>query len=156
MKKQYRYKRKYVGMTVEQVRNDIRWDWMSYSVKFAAIQARAERIQLENGRFKTFIRCCGCSGLFLRSEIQAHHINPVGRLESTSREDVEAYMARMFVKKAEIQPLCKPCHDKIPERDKYHDQNQEDPNDQQPLQTNHTPPSGMGRQVDSTNQATYP
>jgi hypothetical protein len=48
--------------------------------------------------------------LFPRSEIEANHINPVGPLASTSREDVEQYLARMFCKKAEIEPLCKPCH----------------------------------------------
>jgi hypothetical protein len=65
-----------------------------------------------NGREKTLIRCCGCSALFDRSEIEANHIRPVGPLVSAEREDVEQYLARMFCKKAEIEPLCKPCHGK--------------------------------------------
>ena len=112
MKKVYGYKSKYALMTEKEVRDDIRKDWMSYSVKFAAIQEHAERVELPSGRKKTMIRCCGCQGLFVREEIQAHHIIPVGRLKSTSREDVEDYISRMFVKKSKIQPLCKSCHHK--------------------------------------------
>lgn len=113
MKKKYHYKPKYALMTEREVRDDVKRDWMSYSVKFAAIQERAERVQLPDGRYKTLIRCCGCEGLFVRSEIQAHHINPIGKLNSTSVEDVEDYIARTFVKKNQIQPLCKSCHDNV-------------------------------------------
>ena len=113
MKKKYVYKAKYALMDVVQIRNDIRRDWMRSDAKFEAIQARSERVQLENGRLKTMIRCCGCSALFVRSEIQAHHINPVGKLKSTSVEDVEDYIARMFVKKNQIRPLCKSCHREV-------------------------------------------
>lgn len=102
-----RYARK---ASVGQMRDAIRKDWMRYPVKFAAIQQRAERVELPDGRKKTLIRCCGCSGLFPRAEIEANHINPVGPLASASPEDVEQYLARMFCKKAEIEPLCKPCH----------------------------------------------
>ena len=138
-KKRYAYKRKYALMTAEQIRNDVRRDWMRYPVKFAAIQARAERIELKNGRFKTFIRCCGCEGLFTRDQIQAHHINPVGRLESDDPKDIEAYMARMFVGKSEIQPLCRTCHDKAPAHHRTQYQHQEAIHALQTLPTNHAP-----------------
>lgn len=143
-KNQYGYKRKYAGMTAVQIRNDIRRDWMSYSVKFAAIQARAERIELPDGREKTLIRCACCDELFPRQDIEAHHINPVGRLESTDPKDVEAFMARMFVRKAEIQPLCIPCHRKATaqHRDKY--QLQETNHALQTLPTNHAPQPRVG------------
>jgi hypothetical protein len=112
MKIKYLYKPKYSTMTVKQIKDDIRRDWMSYSKKHAAIQERAERVQLENGRHKTLIRCCGCNGLFLHAQVHAHHLKPVGTLESSSREDVEAYMRRMFCHKNDIQPLCVECHNK--------------------------------------------
>lgn len=138
-KKQYSYKRKYAGMTVLQIRNDIRRDWMRYSVKFAAIQARAERIELPDGRMKTLIRCACCGDLFRRQDIQAHHINPAGRLESDDPKDIEAYMARMFVSKSEIQPLCRTCHDKAPAHHRTQHQHQEANHALQTIPTNHAP-----------------
>jgi hypothetical protein len=142
-KQQYAYKRKYIGMTAEQLRNSIRQDWMNDDNKFAAIQSRAERIQIPDGRFKTFIRCCGCSGLFDRKQIEAHHINPVGRLESTDRQAVEAFMARMFVKAAQIQPLCVPCHRKVTAQQRT-PSNSGDNNALQTIPTDHTPQPRMG------------
>jgi len=106
----YTYRRYARKGSVRQMRDSIRKDWMRYPVKFAAIQERAERVMLPDGRAKTLIRCCGCSVLFPRSEIEANHVNPVGPLASASEEDVEQYLARMFCRKAEIEPLCKPCH----------------------------------------------
>lgn len=138
-KSQYGYKRKYRLMTAEQIRNDVRRDWMRYSVKFAAIQARAERIELPDGRMKTLIRCACCGGLFRREEIEANHINPVGRLESTDQKDVEAFIARMFVRKSEIQPLCIPCHRKATVQHRTQHQRQETTHELQTLPTNHAP-----------------
>jgi hypothetical protein len=85
---------------------------MTYPKKWAAIYKRKECVELENGRPKTLFRCECCGGLFLKSEIRAHHRNPVGSLLSTKQEDVEAYIKRMFCKTAEIQALCVDCHDK--------------------------------------------
>ena len=110
MKKRFVYKRKYAGMDVVQIRNDLRRQWMSDPMKHAAIQARAERVNLGNGRVKTLIRCAHCENLFTRDFIQAHHINPVGTLASNSRRDVECFADRLFVHKAEIQPVCIDCH----------------------------------------------
>ena len=138
-KKQYGYKRKYRLMTAEQIRNDVRRDWMRYPVKFAAIQARAERIELPDGRMKTLIRCACCGDLFRRQDIQAHHINPAGRLESDDPKDIEAYMARMFVSKSEIQPLCRTCHDKAPAHHRTQHQHQEANHALQTIPTNHAP-----------------
>lgn len=106
----YTYNRYARKMTVREMRDAIRKDWMRYPVKFAAIQQRAERVKLTDGREKTLIRCCGCAALLPRSKIEANHINPVGPLPSIDREDVEEFLARMFCKKAGIEPLCKQCH----------------------------------------------
>lgn len=95
---------------IQQTIDAIRKEWMSYRRKHAAIQKRAERIQLPDGRWKTLIRCCSCSGLFPREDIEADHINPVGPLLSTKPEDVAAYRQRMFCRTSEIAPRCKPCH----------------------------------------------
>lgn len=103
-------------MTVRKLRtkadvvSDIRREWMSYGRKFAAIQKAAERIQLEDGRYKTFIRCKRCQELFRRDEIQCNHIIAVGPLVSTSRADIEAYRARMFCHADLLEPQCKCCH----------------------------------------------
>lgn len=142
-KKRYAYKRKYALMTAEQIRNDVRRDWMRYPVKFAAIQARAERIELPDGRMKTLIRCACCGGLVRREEIEANHLNPVGRLESTDQKDVEAFMARMFVRKSEIQPLCVPCHHKATAQQRTQS-NSGDNNALQTIPTDHTPQPRMG------------
>lgn len=113
MKKRFVYKRKFALMSVVQIRDDLRRQWMSDPMKHAAIQARAERVNLGNGRAKTFIRCAHCENLFTRNFIQAHHINPVGALASNSRQDVERFAERLFVHKAEIQPVCIECHKTI-------------------------------------------
>ena len=110
MKQQYTYIPKYSTMTKKQVIDAIRLQWSRYKVKFAAIQARAERHTLENGHAKTLIRCDCCGGLFVREAINAHHTKPVGALLSTAREDVEAFINRMFCKKGDIQVLCVECH----------------------------------------------
>jgi hypothetical protein len=100
----------YDGLTKQQIVSAIRKEWMSYSKKFAAIQKHAERVLLDNGRWKTLIRCACCGELFDRSDIQANHINPVGALVSTAPANIAAYRQRMFCKVAEIEPLCIQCH----------------------------------------------
>lgn len=100
----------YEDMTKGQIVSAVRKEWMSYSKKFTAIQKRAERIETEEGREKTLIRCAHCQELFRREEIQANHVKPVGSLASTAPADIEAYRERMFCKPAEIEPLCIPCH----------------------------------------------
>ena len=100
----------YEAMTKGQIVSSIRKEWMSYSKKHAAIQKRADTVELEDGRPKTMIRCAHCQDLFRREEIQANHVNPVGPLASTAPADIAAYRERMFCKVAEIEPLCIPCH----------------------------------------------
>lgn len=123
----FQYRPRFATMTVEQVRNAIRHEWMTYPVKFAAIQAHASRITLPCGRSKTLIRCCRCEELFERNEIEAHHINPVGKLPDTSREAVMAYAERMFVKKQGIKPLCILCHRRTSREDREASKLQEKP-----------------------------
>lgn len=94
----------------QQVIDATRKEWMSYGRKHAAIQKRAERVRLPDGRFKTLFRCEHCRELFPRSEIEANHINPVGTLPSLASEDVAAYRERMFCRASEIEALCRPCH----------------------------------------------
>jgi len=108
----FKYEPMYAEMTREQIRNAIRRKSMSNPVKFAAIQSRAERVILPDGRKRTLIRCCHCEELFRRDEIEAHHVNPVGRLASTSREDVIAFGNRLFVGIEGFQALCIACHRK--------------------------------------------
>lgn len=100
----------YSEMHVAKIVRRLRKQWMSYGKKFAAIQKAAVRIALPDGRLKTFIRCATCRGLFPRDMIDAHHLVPVGQLESNEESAVEAYKKLMFCKVEGIQPLCKVCH----------------------------------------------
>lgn len=83
---------------------------MTYPRKFEAIQRHAERVQLDSGRYKTLIRCQRCNQLHDRRDVQANHIHPVGRLESTSEQDIQAYRDRLFCHPKLIEPLCLKCH----------------------------------------------
>lgn len=98
--------------TKQQLVSAIRKEWMRHSRKFAAIQKAAERVQLEDGRYKTFIRCARCSELFDRADIQCNHLVPVGPLASTSAEDVADYRSRMFCPVHLLEPQCTECHRK--------------------------------------------
>jgi hypothetical protein len=97
-----------------QLRNKItssmRKEWMSWPVKFAVIQSQSVRVELSNGRMKTLIRCNHCRSLFDRKDIQCNHIEPVGALRSTKRQDIEEYRMRMFCSKSNLEALCKECH----------------------------------------------
>lgn len=104
----------YSEMHVGQIVRRFRKQWMAWPRKFKAIQKAAVRIALPNGRHKTFIKCASCSGLFPREMIQAHHLVPVGRLESNEPAAVEAYKKLMFCKVEGIQPLCTICHQQQP------------------------------------------
>ena len=97
-------------VTVQDVINITRKEWMSFGRKFAAIQQRAVRITQPDGRKKTYIRCAHCHELFKRKEIQANHKIPVGTLASTSPEDIAAYREKMFCRVAGIEALCTTCH----------------------------------------------
>jgi len=97
---------------IQQVIDQVRSEWMSDPKKHAAIQKRAERIRQADGRMKTMIRCEHCQQLFRRDEIQANHKKPVGTLLSTRSEDVGDYRERMFCRVAELEALCRPCHQK--------------------------------------------
>jgi len=85
-------------------------EWKSDRRKHKAIQKRAERVLLPDGRWKTLIRCNHCQELFRHEDIEANHINPVGPLKSTDPKDVADYRTRMFCHENDIEPLCKPCH----------------------------------------------
>lgn len=108
----FEYENKYAAMSVVQIRDAVRLKSVRNPVKFAAIQSRAERVTLPNGRKKTMIRCCHCEQLFRREEIEAHHVDPVGRLLSTSKQDIIDFGNRMFVAKRGFQALCIACHRK--------------------------------------------
>lgn len=100
-------------MSSKQIRiitSRIRQEWMTYPGKFKAIQRCAERIQLPDGRMKTLIRCQRCFQLHPRKDIQANHIEPVGALQDTTPEAIEAYKERMFCHYKLIEPLCRKCH----------------------------------------------
>lgn len=98
------------AMSVQEIVQKLRKRWSSYPKKFAAIYRNAERLKMPDGRSRTFIRCAKCSGTFPKHMIQANHKQPVGRLESTSEQDIAAYTARMFPPVNGIEPLCLLCH----------------------------------------------
>lgn len=95
---------------IQQITDPIRLEWASYLRKHAAIQKQSERVLQDDGRRKTLIRCEHCQQLFPREEIEANHKNPVGPLLSTKPDDIAAYRARMFCRVAEIEALCRLCH----------------------------------------------
>lgn len=104
--------KKYEGKSKTQIVNAIRHEWMTYRQKRVAIERCVRRIELPDGRKKSFVECQGCKELFERHECQAHHLDHVGPLLSTAPEDVQAYRERMFPKACRIVPLCDSCHHK--------------------------------------------
>lgn len=99
--------------TLRKIVSSIRKEFMTYRKKFEAIQRHAERIELPGGRYKTLIRCQRCNQLHDREDIQANHIEPVGKLLSDSAEDIQAYRERMFCHPKLIEPLCRKCHQQL-------------------------------------------
>lgn len=102
-----------------QIVNKIRKDWSRSDEKHDAIDRCKKRVVLPNEREKTLIRCAHCQGLFPREGgyIEAHHVIPVGQLESTHPRDVAAYKKRMFCGADGIVPLCLDCHAKQTKED---------------------------------------
>ena len=64
----------------------------------------------KNGKPKkrVFFRCKKCGEDFKDKEVQVDHIRPVGKFSGNWDE----YINRMFCPRANLQVLCKPCHDK--------------------------------------------
>lgn len=100
----------YYGLTLTQVRSAVRKEWMTWPKKFAAIQQRAQVITTADGRKRVMFQCDHCQALFLRSQVQVNHSIPVGPLRSINPADIADFRLRMFRPVAELEVVCKPCH----------------------------------------------
>jgi 5-methylcytosine-specific restriction endonuclease McrA len=87
--------------------------WVKTRLRSASLiwPARNEAIKAaraERGKYK----CAECSGLFLRSQIQVDHINPVVD-PKTGWTNFDDFINRLFCDVDGLRVLCRICHDSI-------------------------------------------
>lgn len=72
--------------------------------------------KFKNGKPKkrVFYTCSYCAGHFKSDQVQVDHIDAIGRFNGCWNE----YIARMFCDVANLQVLCKGCHNKKSTKDK--------------------------------------
>lgn len=64
--------------------------------------------------YRVFWKCPQCLRLVIRTQLDIDHINAVGSAPGwppdPDKNDWNKYLAALFCKKEDLQPLCKQCH----------------------------------------------
>lgn len=93
------------------LRSVIRQGWSKWPPKYKALKRQTVPYKGPDKRRKKSIVCEACGGEFKQSDIQVHHIEPVGQLKDF--EDLPEFVRKMFVHENKLQCLCKQCHKDI-------------------------------------------
>lgn len=84
------------------------WPQKHVAINESKVKVEAGKFQNGNIKYKTLMKCAGCTDLFERDEIQVDHIIPVANIDGfTNWED---YITKLFCDASNLQVLCKPCH----------------------------------------------
>lgn len=96
---------KYFGF----IRSALRRAWMKFPTRYQALNDAKRPYGGKDKRTKWEYQCNHCSKWFKTKEVQVDHIVPAGTLKSY--EHLPAFVEKLFCEKANLQILCKPCHE---------------------------------------------
>lgn len=88
------------------LRSALRKAWQRWPPKWKKIEEGKRGS--DSKRLKWEYQCQECLGWFPKKEIEVHHINPTGPLQSF--EDLPQFASRLFVGVDKLERLCKQCH----------------------------------------------
>lgn len=94
------------------LRNKSRW----WKPRLLALQKARRKYSGPNKRQKWEFKCSICERWFAQKNVQVHHKDPVGSLNSLN--DLPGFTERLFCEVDGLAVVCSKCHDKLTEQEK--------------------------------------
>ena len=76
--------------------------------KLDALKKARRPSQSSNKRLKWEFQCCKCKNWFPQKMVEAHHVEPAGKLNSS--DDLKEFVDKLFCEEEGFKIICKPCH----------------------------------------------